>query len=226
VATSNRGPAAAGVAGLVFAVLFVTAVALVYPQPPQNSTAAAITKWYLTGSRQAIGLVGLYLIPFAGIAFLWFIAAVRVRIGSQEDQFFATTLLASGVLFVVFLWAGAAAAGAPLAAVKFQGAPPPSPDVFVYARGLAYALVYVYGIRAAAVFMLVTSTIGLRTGTLPRPLVILGYVVAIVLMFSVSFSRGFVLVFPLWVAAVSVELLRRRQVRSDDRPPLAATSGG
>jgi len=74
--------------------------------------------------------------------------------------------------------------------------------------------------------MLVTSTIGLRTGTLPRPLVILGYVVAIVLMFSVSFSRGFVLVFPLWVAAVSVELLRRRQVRSDDRPPLAATSGG
>jgi hypothetical protein len=209
VATSNRGPAAAGVAGLVFAALFVTAVALLYRQPPQDSTAAEITTWYLGRSRQTLGLVGLYLIPFAGIAFLWFVAAVRARIGSREDQFFATTFLASGVLFVVFLWAGAAVAGAPLAAVKFQGAPPPSPDVFVYARGLAYVLVYVYGIRAAAVFMLVTSTIGLRTGALPRPLVVLGYVVAIVLLFSVSFSRAFVLVFPLWVAAVSVELLRR-----------------
>lgn len=211
MATSNRGPAAAGVAGLVFAALFVAALALLYRQPPQDSTAAAITKWYLTGSRQALGLVGLYLIPFAGIAFLWFVAAVRARIGTHEDQFFATTFLASGVLFVVFLWAGAAVAGAPLAAVKFQGAPPPSPDVFVYARGLAYVLVYVYSIRAAAVFMLVTSTIGLRTGALPRPLVILGYVVAVVLLFSVSYSRAFVLVFPLWVAAVSVELLARRR---------------
>jgi hypothetical protein len=211
VATSDRGPAAAGIAGLVFAALFVTAVALLYRQPPETGTATAITAWYLSNSRQTIGLVGLYLIPFAGIAFLWFVAAVRVRIGTQEDQFFATTFLASGVIFVVFLWAAAAAAGAPLAAVKFQGAPPPSPDVFVFARGLAYTLLYVYGIRAAAVFMLVTSTIGLRTGALPRPLVILGYVVALVLMFSVSYFRGFVLVFPLWVAAVSVELLRARR---------------
>ena len=212
VGEEASAPAAAGVAGLLFAALFVAAVLLLYRQPPQHSTAAQVTAWYLGGSRQTIGLVGLYLAPFAGIAFLWFVAAVRGRIGAHEDRFFATTFLGSGILFVAMLFAAAAASGAPLAAVKFQGAPPPSPDVFVFARGLGYTFLYVYGIRAAAVFMLVTSTIGLRTRTLPRWLVVLGYLVALVLLFSVSYFRGFVLVFPAWVTVVSIELLARRFV--------------
>ncbi len=210
----TRAPAAAGVAGLLFSVLFVAALVLLYRQPPANSSAAAITAWYLGGSRAAIGLVGLYLIPFAGIAFLWFVAAVRYRIGEHEDRLFATTFLGAGILFVGMLFAAAAVAGAPFAAVKFQGAPAPSPDVFVFARGLAYVLLYVYGIRAAAVFMIVTSTIGLRTGTLPRWLVVTGYVIALVLLFSVSYFRGFVLAFPVWVSAVSIELLLRSHRRS------------
>jgi hypothetical protein len=61
----------------------------------------------------------------------------------------------------------------------------------------------------------VSSTIGLRTGTLPRWLAFLGYTIALVLLVSISFSRGFVLVFPAWVALVSVELLRRAPT---DRP--------
>ena len=201
-------PAAAGVAGLVFSGLFVASVLLLYPQPARGSTSAQIAAWYLHGQSRTLGIVGLYLVPFAGIAFLWFIAAVRARIGAYEDRFFVTVFLGGGILFVAMLYAAAAAAGAALAAVRFQGAPPPSPDVFVFARGLAYTLLYVYAIRAAAVFMIVSSTIGLRTGTLPRWLVFLGYAVALVLLLSVSYSRGFVLIFPAWVTAVSIELLR------------------
>jgi hypothetical protein len=37
--------------------------------------------------------IGLNLIPFAGIAFLWFIGVIRDRIGAHEDRFFATVLL-------------------------------------------------------------------------------------------------------------------------------------
>ena len=133
-----RAPAAAGVAGLVFVVLFVASVALLYPQPDKGSRAAEITAWYLRTQTKTIGLVGLYLLPFAGIAFLWFIAVIRNRIGAHEDRFFATVFLGSGILFVAMLYAAAATAGASLAAVKFQGSPPPSPDVFVFARGLAY----------------------------------------------------------------------------------------
>jgi hypothetical protein len=202
-----RTPRAAGIAGLVFAALFVTSALLLYRQPARGAGADAIAAWYLSHNVKALGLFGLYLAPFAGIAFLWFVATIRSRIGAREDRFFATVFLGSGILFVVMLWAAAAAAGSPLAAVRFQGAPPPSPDVFVFARGLAYTLMYVYGVRAAAVFMMVSSTIALRTGVLPRWLVWLGFAVALVLLFSVSYFRGFVLLFPAWVTIVSVELL-------------------
>jgi hypothetical protein len=202
-----RTPRAAGIAGLVFAGLFVTALVLLYRQPARGAAADEIAAWYLRDDAKALGLVGLYLAPFAGIAFLWFVAAIRSRIGGREDRFFATVFLGSGILFVGMLWAAAAAAGASLAAVRFQGSPPTSPDVFVFARGLAYTLLYVYGIRAAAVFMMVSSTIGLRTGALPRWLVWLGFAVALVLLFSVSYFRGFVFIFPAWVVIVSVELL-------------------
>jgi hypothetical protein len=204
-----RTPAAAGVAGLVFAGLFAAAVVLLYQQPAKGSSAAQIAAWYTRGQARTLGLVGLYLVPFAGIAFLWFVAAVRHRIGAYEDRFFATVFLAGGIIFVALLYAAAAAAGAPLAAVRFQDAPPPSPDVVVFARGLGYTLLYVYAIRAAAVFMVVSSTSGLRTETLPRWLALFGYAVALVLLLSVSYARGFVLIFPLWVVLVSVELLRR-----------------
>jgi hypothetical protein len=219
-----RTPAGAGIAGLVFSALFTASLVLLYRQPAAGSSADEIAAWYTRNDTKAVGLVGLYLMPFAGIAFLWFVAAVRTRIGAHEDRFFATVFLGGGLLFVAMLFAAAAAAGAPFAAVKFQGSPPPSPDVFVFARGLAYTLLYVYGIRAAAVFMIVSSTIGLRTATLPRWLVALGYLVALVLLFSVSYSRGFVLVFPAWVTAVSVELLVR--ARSGGGASRAAPSAG
>jgi hypothetical protein len=45
-----------------------------------------------------VALVGLYLAPFAGIAFLWFIAAIRSQLGEREDRFFATVFLGSGLL--------------------------------------------------------------------------------------------------------------------------------
>jgi hypothetical protein len=205
-------PSAAGAAGLVFAVLFVAGVLLLYPQPAPGSTPAQVAAWYLHGNRDTLGVVGLYLVPFAGIAFLWFVAAVRARIGAQEDRFFATVFLGAGILFVGLLYAAAAATGAPLAAVRFQDSAPPSADVIVFARGLGYTLFYVYAVRAAAVFMIVSSTIGLRTGTLPRWLVLVGYAVAVLLLLSISFSRGFVLIFPGWVALVSIELLRRAQI--------------
>ena len=218
-----RTPAAAGVAGLVFAGLFVLSLALLYRQPAGGSTASEISAWYLRNDSKTLGLVGLYLVPFAGIAFLWFVAAIRSRIGGYEDKFFATVFLGSGILFVGMLYAAAATAGAPLAAVKFQGSPPPSADVFVFARGLGYTFLYVYAIRAAAVFMIVSSTIGLRTGTLPRWLVFAGYAVALVLLFSVSYFRATIFVFPAWVTTVSVVLLvLARREKTEQASPFPA----
>jgi len=110
-----RAPRAAGIAGLLFAVLFIGSLLLLRGQPDAGSTATEIERWYLGHDANRIGIIGLYLVPFSGIAFLWFIAVIRSHVGDREDQFFATVFLGSGLLFVAMLFAAAATASAPLA---------------------------------------------------------------------------------------------------------------
>jgi hypothetical protein len=48
-------------------------------------------------------LVGLYLMPFAGIAFLWFIVALRMWIthsASRENVLLSNIQLVSGIVFI------------------------------------------------------------------------------------------------------------------------------
>ena len=77
----------------------------------------------------------------------------------------------------------------------------------MFARALAFAFLFVFGVRAAALFMLVVSTMGLRTGFLPRWLVVAGYVGGLVFLFTVSYVELLVLIFPAWVTAVSMVIL-------------------
>ncbi len=107
----SQTPAAAGIAGLLFSTLFITSVVLLYRTPGAGSSAQEIAAWYGGKEARTIGIVGLYLAPFAGIAFLWFIAVIRSRIGDREDRFFATVLFGSGILFVAMMFAAAAAGG-------------------------------------------------------------------------------------------------------------------
>ena len=55
--------------------------------------------------------LALNLMPFAGIAFLWFIGVLRDRLGEREDRFFATVFLGSGLLFLAMLFMSAAMVG-------------------------------------------------------------------------------------------------------------------
>jgi hypothetical protein len=59
----------------------------------------------------------------------------------------------------------------------------------------------------AAVFMTVTSSIGIRTAFLPRWLVIVGYLLGIVLLLVITNFAWIALLFPLWVFLVSMYLL-------------------
>ena len=210
-------PRAAGIAGLLFAALFVVALLLIRIRPESGASAEEIADFYLNDHGGRVALVGLYVVPFAGIAFLWFLAAVRSHLGEREDRFFGTVLLGSGVLFVATLFAASAAAGALVAGVKYLDQPVPSEDAVLLARSLGFGLLFVFGVRMAAVFMLVASTIGLRTGFLPRWLVVAGYVSGLVYLLSATYVEALVLVFPAWVTAVSIVILRRAGA---DRSPL------
>jgi hypothetical protein len=191
---------AAGVAGLIFAALLTVSLVLFRSSPAaigETGTSATISEGWG---------IALYLVPFAGIAFLWFLAVLRRRIGRGEDQFFSTVFLGSGLLFIAMLFAADATASA-VVAVARSGVASGDP-AYVLGRELAAALFYVFAVKMAAVFMLVSSNIGRRTGFLPRWFIGLGIVSALVMLLSVGFFEPLALIFPVWVAVVSILLLR------------------
>jgi len=197
--TGLRTIRAAGVAGLVFSALLTTALIII-----RLNQVAPIDGTVGVGDGSAIGL---YLIPFAGIAFLWFLAVLRRRIGRSEDQFFATVFLGSGLLFIAMLFAAGATASAAIAAARLGNVRPTDP-VFAFGKALAETLFYVFAVKMSAIFMLVSSNIGRRTGFLPRWFIVLGGLGAVVMLVSVGFFEALALIFPAWVAIVSILLLR------------------
>ena len=122
------------------------------------------------------------LIPFAGIAFLWFMGVVRDRIGEREDRFIATVFLGSGLLFVAMLFAGAAVAGAIAATADAPTGSPLRADLLETERRITEQLLDVYALRMAGVFVISTTTIAFRTGILPRWLGVFGYASALILL--------------------------------------------
>lgn len=207
LADAFRAPRAAGVAGVLFSVLFVTSILLLRRQPPEAAGPAELKAFYTHGDGRYLNLIGLYVAPFAGIAFLWFLAVTRSQIGHAADRFFDTVFLGSGALFVAMLFAAAAAAGALSAAVRFEDVGAPASSEVDVARALAYSLLFTFAVKAAGVFMMVTSTIAYKTRRLPRGLVYVSWALAVVILFSVSFYELLILVFPFWVAAISVVVL-------------------
>src|SRR2546430_17311769 len=143
--------------------------------------------WLTDSGRRAAVAVALTLVPFAGIAFLWFIGVLRDRIGAREDRFFATVFLGSGLLFVGMLFVAAAVSGGLIAAAS-RPSGPPGADTFTLGRDVTATLVNVYAMRMAAVFTLTTVTIARRTQIVSRWLTVAGIATALVLLVGVGIS--------------------------------------
>jgi hypothetical protein len=125
--------------------------------------------------RRTLIRLSLSLVPFAGIAFLWFIGVVREQLGAVEDRLFSTVFMGSGLLFLAMLFTGAAISASLIAMLAGANA---NAEVFAYGRDTAQGLLSVYAMRMAAVFTLSVSTVGLRTSALPRWVSYLGYLMA------------------------------------------------
>jgi len=199
---ASRGlttPRAAAVAGLVFAVLFVASTLILrsFVEPSPTGLLAVVDR--LVGDN--VTIVPAYLVPFAGIAFLWFIAVVRDRIGVYEDRFFSTVFLGSGFVFVAMLFAAASVVAGLLTLTQ------PTDATTELGRSIARGMFYIYGARSAGVFTIVASMIALRTGALYRWTALAGLVIGLVLLLSAGSFDWVILLFPAWVTLVSVIVL-------------------
>lgn len=198
-----RTPRAAAVAGILFSGLLTLAFLLFLSAVPRDSLEHGM--WLTTGLDRVV--LAINLIPFAGVAFLWFIGVVRDRVAEAEDRLFATVFLGSGLLFLAMLFAATAVFGA---IVLVHAAHPEAlrdSPAFALARAFAYTLVNVYAIRMAGVFMLITSTIALRTAFIARWMAAPGFAMGLFLLFASQWFDWSFLVFPLWALLLSVYLL-------------------
>lgn len=76
-----------------------------------------------------------------------------------------------------------------------------------------------YVVKMACVFMITTSTIALYTAIAPRWLAILGYILALLLLFGSSFVSWSFAVFPVWVFLLSISILADNWRRPPARLP-------
>ena len=197
-----RTPRAAAFAGIIFSALMITALVLLRVSAPAHPADAGA--WLTDPQRRAGVAIALNLVPFAGIAFLWFIGVLRDRIGEREDRFFATVFLGSGLLFVAMLFVAAAVAGG-LIAIASSGLPDGS--TLALGRNVTSSLLNVYAMRMAAVFTLTTVTIARRTEIVSRWLTLAGLACALVLLVGVGISPWVELIFPAWILALSLDVL-------------------
>lgn len=204
----------AGSAGLLFAALFTAALVLVHQAPGLATPDSAYAAFYRRGSGGALVTLGLYVVPFAGIACLWHMIATRTLLQVLQPGSWAQIphwlQLASGVLFVCLLFTGTAAVGAVALLTRFSGAPLPAPDVARALTAVGYAMVFVYGVRAAGMYMITTTQLARSAGALPRGTALISYLASAFLLVSTTFHPAILLVFPAWVLLFSIVLLVRR----------------
>jgi len=199
-----KTPKAAAIAGIAFSLLLLSILWLMRTSIPADPLEPGA--WLGTDTRAIT--IALNLVPFAGVAFLWFIGVLRDRLGQREDRFFATVFFGSALLFLAMLFAAAAVIGA-VVLVATISAPHEltSSATFRFARAASYIIVNVYAIKMAAVFMISTSTVVIRTGIAPRWIAFLGFLLAMILLIGSFFMSWSIAVLPFWVFLISVYIL-------------------
>ncbi len=198
-----RTPPTAAIAGILFAIMQLTSSLIFLVSIPADSFFE--TDWWEDQSRIIAFALGL--MPFAGIAFLWFMGVVRDRLGHMEDQFFSTLFFGSGLLYLAMTFAWAGVAGAMITVYTFD------PDLFgnsnfyLLGRAMTYKFNSVFAVRMAGMFTTALGTIWFRTRLMPRWMALYTFLTAVTLLIGITFYPWITLLFPIWVLITSTYIL-------------------
>lgn len=213
--------------GAGHAILFILALMLLTDAPGPTATDAELVDYYSSEGSRRVTLAGLYVMPFAGIAFIWFIVALRLWIsgsGRPENVLLSQVQLVSGILYTGLFLVSAGASAAIAAATEFTQADV-DPDFARNFNQYGDTVLFVFAMRMAAMFVFTTSTMARHATILPRWFVFVGYGVGLFLLLSASFYRALALVFPVWLLCLTgLLVLRAREIPKDRR--LLVQSGG
>jgi hypothetical protein len=198
-------------AGFLFSLLFLVGWLLVRGSPAFDATDEELLDYYSDPSQRSKAvLAGLYVIPLASIAFIWFMAALRdryLRTATRENTILSTAHVVAGVLVVTSLFTVAAVELA-VAWLAETGALEVESSRSLLALGQASS--DIMALRSAAVFVGVSATRAVRSGLFPRTYGVLSMLTAVALLFVYKSVPGVTLLFPAWVAGSAALILVRR----------------
>jgi hypothetical protein len=199
--------------GIAHSLLLMTAFFLLRSQAPSvDAPDGEIVDFYGdAGNRRIVLLAGIYLIPFAAIAFIWFIVALRMWATysvRRASILFANVQLVSGIIYIGLLLAAGAAISIPAASMSLSDGPL-DPDFARQFPHYGVTLFLVLSMRMAAMYVFSTTSFLRTSGLLPRWFLVLGGVVGLALLLSASVSPLLILVFPTWLLVLCVILLIR-----------------
>lgn len=225
----RRAAARTGWLAIVHALLVLIAYVLLAPAPNPTSDNAAYAEYYgASSSHTAIVVAGFYILPFAGIAFMWFIVALRIWIRRASegvrDEFYSTGQLVSGVVYLTLLLVASASISVLALDIKTADGGL-NPQVARQFTEMSWTLAVVFAMRMAAVFVMTTAALGRHHGFLPTWFTIASYVIGAVLLIGPAVSKLLILVMPVWMLVLGVLLLVRSRfapealIGTADLPP-------
>jgi hypothetical protein len=204
--------------GLVHALLLIAGALVLKTQTPgvTASDQDLVTFYQNPEQRKAVVVAGLYLIPFSGIAFIWFFVALRMWISASAPRLnvmLSNVQLVSGIIYTALILAAGGAMSVMAVTVELSDG---AVDPLIARQFPQYgaSLLLVFAMRMAAMFVLTTTNLGRISGIVPQWFIWIGFVVAVGLLLTASFNSLLVLVFPAWILAFCVVLINRARMIS------------
>jgi hypothetical protein len=205
----------AAIAGIMFAVLYFLSYYLLAQTPLGNATDAEIIDYYAGGNNLTLTLAGMLVMPFAGIAFLYFMMLLRTTAratGFRFSRVLSNIQQATGIIFVAMLFVATAGLVATPASMQFANAQT-DPLAARILPLFSTTVLLGFGMRMASMFAISSTSIGKATGIIPSWFAWIGYIVGVLLLLSFSFATWFAALFAVWVIALCIILLVGRSRR-------------
>jgi hypothetical protein len=207
--------------GVAYVILFL--VGILAGGEGAGDTPEEHVTYYADAGNRAKEFVIFFLLVAAGLAFLWFLAGLRGVLVRAEGEVARWTALAygAGVASVALFLGAASLFVAPASSAGEDSFREVNPSAVNIVGNAGYAM-FVCSIIVAALLVLATSIVALRTLVFPRWLSLAGFVVAPLLLLAIFFVPVFLWL--AWILAVSVVLILRT-ARVEDwrtRPTSAA----
>jgi hypothetical protein len=207
--------------GVVYVVLFLVGILL--GGEGSGDSPEEHVAYYADAGNRTKDFAIFFVLVAAGLLFLWFLAGLRGILVRAEGEVARWTALAYGAgIASAALFLGAASLFvAPAGSAGDESFRNVNPSAVNILGNAGYAL-FVCSIIVAALLVLATSIVALRTLVFPRWLSVAGFVVAPLLLLAIFFVPIFLWL--AWILAVSVVLILRT-ARVEDwrtRPTSAA----